>query len=102
LQVAREKFRLASERLLHIILWQPDADNPLSRQPLNKDVIDAAKNFAMLDLALVQAEIANGLYKKPIEQLTEEVHYEPLPAEVRTVVIAAWQRGGLLPKATVE
>ena len=34
--------------------------------------------------------------KKPITELAKEVHYEPLPGEVRAVVIAAWQRGGLL------
>ena len=56
----------------------------------------------MLDLALLKAEIECGMYKKPIEMLAREVHYEPLPPEVRMVVIAAWQRGGLLPKVAVE
>jgi hypothetical protein len=31
------------------------------------------------------------MYKKPIEVLAREVHYEPLSAEVRTVIIAAWR-----------
>ena len=56
----------------------------------------------MMDLALLQAEAAAGLYKKPIEVLTREIHYEPLPPEVRMVIIAAWKRGGMLPMATVE
>ena len=56
----------------------------------------------MLDLANSQAEIANGMYKKPIEAMAQEIHYEPLPGEVRTVIIASWMRGGLLPAATVE
>jgi hypothetical protein len=33
--------------------------------------------------------------------LAREIHYEPLPPEVRTIVIAAWTRGGLLPSATI-
>ena len=34
------------------------------------------------------------MYKKPVEVLAREIHYEPLPPEVRTIVIAAWTRGG--------
>jgi hypothetical protein len=34
--------------------------------------------------------------------LAREIHYEPLPPEVRTIVIAAWTRGGLLSAATGE
>jgi hypothetical protein len=32
------------------------------------------------------------------KQLLKEFRYDPLPSEVRAAVIAAWQRGGLLPK----
>jgi hypothetical protein len=53
-------------------------------------------------LAILQAEAAAGIYEKPIDMFAREVHYEPLPAEVRTVVIAAWTRGALLPRAAIE
>ena len=33
--------------------------------------------------------------------LAREIQYEPLPPGVRTIVIAAWTRGGLLPSATI-
>ena len=56
----------------------------------------------MLDLALLKAEIDNGLYKKPVEALARGIQYDPLPKGARAVVIAAWQRGGLLPAATIE
>lgn len=56
----------------------------------------------MLDIALLNAEIANGMYKKPIEALAKEIRYDPLPDEVRTVIIASWKRGGLLPAAIIE
>jgi hypothetical protein len=55
----------------------------------------------MMDLALFAAEISNGMYKKPIDAIEKEFRYGPLPPEVRTVVIAAWTRGGLLPKAAI-
>lgn len=51
---------------------------------------------------ILQAEAAAGMYKKPVEVLAREIHYGPLPGKVRAVVIAAWQRGGLLPKEAVE
>jgi hypothetical protein len=74
----------------------------LAKPPANRDVNEAAKNIVMMDLAILSAEAAVGMYKKPIDVLAREVHYEPLPPEVRAVVIAAWQRGGLLTAAAVE
>jgi hypothetical protein len=45
---------------------------------------------------------ANGMYKKPIETIAKEYQYDPLPDEVRAVIIASWRRGGLLPPAAIE
>jgi hypothetical protein len=69
---------------------------------LEDDVVEATKTIAMLDLALLKAEIETGMYKKPIEVLAREVHHKPLPPEVRAVVIAAWTPGGLLPKVAIK
>jgi hypothetical protein len=105
LQSTRENYRLMRERLLQIIYWRPPEtieDLLTFKPPLNKDVIEAAKNLVMMDLAILQVEIASGMYKKPIEAMAREFRYDPLPAEVRTVVIAAWTRGRLLPKAAIE
>ncbi len=66
------------------------------------DIVDAAKNVVMMDLALLSAEIANGMYRKPIDVIAKEFRYDPLPDEIRTVIIAAWTRGGLLPRAAIE
>lgn len=48
------------------------------------------------------AEAAASMLKNPIEMLAKEIHYGPLPDEVRAVIIASWRRGGLLPAAMVE
>jgi hypothetical protein len=40
----------------------------------------------MMDLALLGAEIANGMYKRPID----------------AIVKPSWKRGGLLPAAAIE
>jgi len=87
------------EALLKVVYWI-DEDGP--PRPLMRDKVEAAKNVVMMDLALLSAEIANGMYKNPIEAIAKEIHYEPVPGEVRVVIIAAWQRGGLLPRAAIE
>ena len=95
----RENYRLMREELLKIVYWK---DGDPAPKPLARDKVEAAKSVVMLDLALLQAELANGMYKKPVEVLAREIRYEPLPDEIRVAVIAAWKRGGLLPAATVE
>jgi len=105
IQFTRENYRMMRERLLQIVYWKLDSEPEgvvIQRPPLNKDVIEAAKNLVMMDLALLQAEAAAGMYRKPIELLAKEVHYEPLAPEVRAIVIAAWARGGLLPIGAIE
>jgi hypothetical protein len=95
----RENYRLMRERLMKIVWWK---DEYGGKPPANRDVNEAAKNIVMMDLAILRAEAAAGMYKKPVEMLAREIHYEPLPGEVRAIVIAAWQRGGMLPRPAVE
>lgn len=106
LAFTRENYRIVRERLMQIICWQPDPESPIpiekQRPPYNEDIIDAGKTIVMLDLAILKAEIDNGLYKRPIEVIAREMQYEPLPPEVRVVVIAAWKRGGMVPAAMIE
>lgn len=95
----RENYRMMREALLKVVYWTGDDPPP---KPLMRDKVEAAKNVVMMDLALLSAEIANGMYKKPIELIAKEFQYEPLPGEIRVAVIAAWTRGGLLPRAAIE
>jgi hypothetical protein len=64
---------------------------PGAPKPLARDRVEAAKSIVMLEVAILNAEIANGAYKKG---MAREIHYEPLPDEVRAVVIVSWKRGG--------
>jgi hypothetical protein len=98
----RENYRMIREELLKIVYWSPETAPDGEPKPLARDRIEAAKNVVMMDLALLQAEAAAGLYKKPIEVLAREIHYQPLAPEVRMVIIAAWKRGGMLPAAAIE
>jgi hypothetical protein len=50
-----------------------------------RDRVEAAKAVVMLDLALLKAGTETGMYKKPVEMLAKEIHYEPLPPELRVL-----------------
>jgi hypothetical protein len=102
LDFTRQNYRMMREELLKIVYWNPETAPVGIPKPLARDRIEAAKNVVMMDLALLSAEIANGMYKKPIEAIVKEYRYDPLPDEVRAVIIASWRRGGLLPEAAVE
>jgi hypothetical protein len=98
----RENYRVMRDALLKIVYWTPEDHVEGMPRPLAKDRVEAAKSVVMLDLAILNAEAAAGLFKKPIDVLAREIHYEPLAPEVRMVIIAAWKRGGMLPAAAIE
>lgn len=52
----RENYRMVREKLMEITYWDKDA-HPGERPPQKRDVVEAAKSVAMLDLALLKAEI---------------------------------------------
>lgn len=96
---SRENYRLMRERLLKIIMWEPGEG--ASRPPSNKDVIEAIKNLVMMDLALLNAELAAGMYRTP-QEAAGQLRYAPMPVEKRQVVIAAFINWGMLPPEQVE
>jgi hypothetical protein len=102
LAFTRENYRMMREELLKIVYWTPDDNLQGMPKPLARDRVEAAKSVVMLDLAILNAEAAAGMYKKPIEAIAKEIHYQPLPDEIRAVIIASWKRGGMLPAVTVE
>jgi hypothetical protein len=99
LNFTRENYRMIRERLMKIVYWQPTDTS--TRPPLNRDVNEAAKNIVMMDLALLNAEIAAGLYRTQ-DEAAERLRYAPMPEERRQLVIAAFMQWGLIPKAQVE
>jgi hypothetical protein len=99
LAFTRENYRIVRERLMKIVCWQPGDGG---RAPWASEVTEAGKAIVAMDLAILKAEIENGLYKRPLDVIAREFQYEPVPGEVRTVIIASWMRGGLLPAATVH
>jgi hypothetical protein len=92
MNITRENHRISREALLEIIY---------SRVP-SKARVEAAKALVMPDLAVFKAELETGMFKKPVEVLAKEIRYDPVPEDVRVVMIALWKRGGLLPPGIIE
>lgn len=92
MRITRENHRISRDALLEIIN---------SRVP-SRDRVEAAKALVMLDLSVFKAELETGMFKKPVEVLAKEIRYDPVPDDVRLVMIASWKRGGLLPPAVIE
>lgn len=65
----RENYRMIGEELPKIVYWK---DGGASSKPRVQDKIEAANNVVMMDLALLSAEIANGMCKKPIDTIAKE------------------------------
>lgn len=95
----RENYRMMREEMLKIVYWK-DADG--GSRPRAQDRVEAAKSVVMLDLALLKAEIETGMFKKPVAAIAHEIRYDPLPPELRAVVVQSWVRMGLLPEATIQ
>lgn len=92
MRVTRENHRISRDALLGIIHGGAAA----------KDRVEAAKALVMLDLAVFKAEIETGMFQKPVKVMAKEIHYEPIPEEIRRAIIASWMRTQLLPMAVLE
>lgn len=102
LKGTRDTYRLVRERLLKVVYWKPSDSANGIKAPFHSEIIDACAKLVLLDLALVEAEVKNGIYQRPIDAVAKEIRYEPLPADIRKVVIASWKRNGLLTDDVLE
>lgn len=75
--------RLVREELMKIIYWKPKNDKFGVAEPLANERVEAEKSIVMLDLALLNAEIANGMHRKPIDAVAREFRCDAMPGEVR-------------------
>ena len=97
----KETYRIAREALLRIILWHPDPESRVvQRGPSAQAVAEAAKNIVMLDIAVLNAEVANGLYKN-LDEAAANLKYPALPDEQRTHIVSAFQKWNILPPGSL-
>lgn len=105
----RENHRIAREALLRILLWNPldvvegvvqGTDAYGMRKPAARDIAEAAKNLVMLDIAVLNAEVANGLYKN-LDEAAAKLEYPALPAEQRGTIASTFKKWNILPPGSL-
>lgn len=96
----RETFRIGRSKLMQIIYW--DSSNTSMKQPFAEEVVKAVHALVQLDLAILNAELDAGLYRKDAETIKEELRYKPLPGEIREQIVLTYRRWGRLPMLEVE
>ena len=98
----RETHRLGRERLLRVLYWTPETEVLHGiRKPKAADNIQAAKNLVMLDITVLNAEVANGVYTN-LDEAAAAHKYPALPEEKRQVVVSAFEKWGMLPQSAVH
>jgi hypothetical protein len=102
LSALRETHRISRETLLDI-LQRGRSLGPGKNRPWDSTLVEAARNLVMLDIAVLNAEVANGLYKNVEEAaVAGSIRYPALPSEQRQHIVSAFQKWGMLPPGTVE
>jgi hypothetical protein len=97
----KETYRIAREALLRIVLWQPNPDATyIQRGPSAQAVAEAAKNLVMLDIAVLNAEVANGLYKN-LDEAASQLKYPALPEEQRGTIASTFKKWNILPPGSL-
>lgn len=94
----RETHQLARERLLRVLYWTEGEKD--IKKPLTRDIVEAAKNLVMLDIAVLNAEVANGLYKN-LDEAAAQLKYPALPEEQRGQIVSTFQKWGILPPGSL-
>jgi hypothetical protein len=93
----RHTHAVARERLMQILYWD---EQSTIKKPAARDIAEAAKNLVLLYIAVMNAEVANGVYKT-LQEASEQVRYPALPAERRQVIVGAFKKWGMQPEGAV-
>lgn len=94
----QERYRLVLDRLLRIAFYTEDLQKDGYPAPSYKDQIAALNAIVKLDAAVLSAEMDMGIFERHIGTLEVEKRYRPLPPEVKTAMLKAFQNLGVLPE----
>jgi hypothetical protein len=98
LNALRETYRVSRESLLSI-LERGRVHNGRDK-PWDSTIVEAARSLVMLDIAVLNAEVANGLYKN-MDEAASQLKYPALPDEQRGQIISTFQKWKILPPGSL-
>ena len=93
----REKYRVVSEKLLKVIMYDfknPAADIP---KPSYQEQIAAINMLMRWELAIFYAEVEAGVFNKP-KVGPDDPRNKPLDPETRARIVGAMERWGMIKK----
>lgn len=93
----RERFTAIFERLFKIAFWRWEYMQEGIFMPEPKDQIKAMENIMKYDIALVEAEMDAGIYKRNLGTLEIERRNAPLTPERKAAIELAMKNWGFLP-----
>jgi hypothetical protein len=93
----RERFRMATERLFKIAFWNIEYLKEGIMMPKITEQIAAINALTRIDLALLQAEMDAGMFKRHLGTLELEQRSKPLDPEYRNLVMNALKAWGVKP-----
>lgn len=95
--ILREKYRVVSEKLLKVIMYDfknPAADVP---RPTYQEQIAAINMLMRWELAIFYAEVEAGVFNRSPEGVNDPRN-KPLDPETRARIIGAMERWGMIKK----
>ena len=94
----RETYRVSREALLRIL--ERARDETGKSKPWDSSTIMAARSLVELDIAVLNAEVANGLYKN-LDEAAAKLNYPALPVEQRGTIESTFRKWGILPPGSL-
>jgi Mor family transcriptional regulator len=98
LTALRETYRVSREALLHII--KRGMTEHSKDRPWDSVMVDAARSLVVLDIAVLNAEVANGLYKN-LDEAAAKLDYPALPEEQRSTIASTFKKWNILPPGSI-
>lgn len=91
----RERFRVTLERLFKIAFWEWDYLKDGIGMPEVRDQVKALEAIMKMDIALLQAEMDAGIFKRSLGTLEIEKRNAPLTPERKLAIIEAFRKQGI-------
>lgn len=95
----RERFSVMIERLLKIAFWKPEYIHEGIWPPQTNEIVKALDTVQKMDLALLQAEMDSGLYKRHLGTIDIEIaRKQPIPDNAREAAWKTFKNWGIVPQ----
>lgn len=94
----RERFQASFERLFKIAFWEWKYLEEGVQMPETKDQIKALEVIMKMDIALIEAEMDAGIFKRHLGTLAVDPRNVPISQDRKEAIMIAMKNWGMLPQ----